>query len=260
MLDFGNFLFPCMLMGFGIAIDVMLATTAKFRDRSLNLRSWTLPIMGTHIVFPAFGYYVFWGLTATIPALDLLWGVIGFGLVALFVYEVVCESIGFEPIFGISSWFSSLVGLDENDSRRFVAILAVSWDALWSGPAKAAQATAGHWTNYEVFVSFFIAGTTVAVFAQTSLWLALALRKMKFENPQSLAQWNCFGKWVELSVIGGFGFLSLWEGARRIVGEGSLYASIAIAAVVIGLVFLQFRKGLMANELAGAEEAVAAIA
>ena len=50
-----GFLFPCILMGVGIAIDVTSATLSKFRDRSLALKTWTVPITGTHVLFPATG-------------------------------------------------------------------------------------------------------------------------------------------------------------------------------------------------------------
>ncbi len=250
-MDISNFLIPCLLMGFGIAFDVAIATTSKFRDNDLSLKTWTIPITITHVVFPAIGYYFFWGMGVLLPNLQMILGIIGFLLVALFIYEVLCESMGKEPIFGISSFIAKCFGLEENDSRRFIAILAVSWDALWSGPAKAAQAAAGSWTNNEVFLSFFIAGIAVAIIAQLALGIAFLLRKKQFHNSMKLAKFYFWGKYIELSVIGGFGTLSLWHG---LVGNGNIYASIILTAVIILLIFIKYREELMNNELSEAEE------
>ncbi|KXJ99803.1 MAG: hypothetical protein UZ19_OD1000301 [Parcubacteria bacterium OLB19] len=240
-------------MGFGIAIDVTIATLSKFRDNDLSLKTWTVPITITHVVFPAIGYYFFWGMGVWLPSLQMILGIIGFLLVALFIYEVMCESMGTEPVFGISSFIAKFFGLEEDDSRRFVAILAVSWDALWSGPAKSAQADAGNWTNNEVFLSFFVAGLAVAIIAQVALGIAFLLRKVKFHNPESLARFNFWGKFVELSVIGGFGVLSLWHG---LIDGGNLYISIIIASAIMFLVFTKYRKNLIESEMSEAQEAV----
>lgn len=58
---------PSQLMGLGIAIDVILATLAKYRDKDLGFWNWTFLIMCTHIGLPALGYYGFWGLSQTYP-------------------------------------------------------------------------------------------------------------------------------------------------------------------------------------------------
>lgn len=242
------------LMGVGIAIDVMLATVSKFRDDELSFRNWTLPIMATHIGFPAFGYYGFWGLSQAFPWLTPVFGGIGAIFVALFIYEVFSEWIGHEPVFGISAFIGNFFGFEEDDARRFVAIMAVSWDALWSGPAKAAQALDGNWSTAEVGISFLIAGLVVAIAAQGSLWLALKLREMKFENANKMAGFIFRGKWLETSVISGFGVLSLSQGFSWNL---NLWSAIAIAAVIMTALFATFSKQLRASSLKEAEEAIA---
>jgi hypothetical protein len=97
-----SFLIPSILMGLGVAIDVFIATVVKFKDESLSWKSWTLPVTITHIAFPAAGYFLFYNLASTFPFAQTVLGIIGFVLVALFVYEVVCEATGLTPIFGIS--------------------------------------------------------------------------------------------------------------------------------------------------------------
>ena len=254
-MDLYSFFLPAALMGFGIAIDVTIATVSKFRDRDLSARNWTLPITMTHIAFPAVGYYLFWGLSETIPALAPILGIIGFLFVAAFVYEVIAESTGAKPIFGISAWIGDRFGLAQDDSRRFVAILAVSWDALWSGPAKAAQAEAGGWSSLEVTLSFLIAGLVVAIVAQLALLIARVLQRQQFHSARQLAGWFFWGKLVELSVIGGFGVLSLRQG---LAGGGNLYVCIAAAGLVVSYAFAKWKDKIFAHELEEAKDAITA--
>jgi len=248
--DFWGFWIPSVLMGFGIAIDVGLATVTKFRDQDMGWKNWTLPIIGTHILFPAAGYYLFWGLGRKFEMITPVLGVAGFFFVLAFVYEVVCETIGKEPIFAISGWLSGVMGLRENDSRRIIAILAVSWDALWSGPAKAAQALAGNWTTSEVFLSFPLAGVTVAAVAQIALLIAWTLQKKKFESAKQMAISIAWGKYLELSVIGGFGVLSLLQ------GTGNIYWSVLVAAAILKIVWTVFRRQISESSYREALEAV----
>jgi len=246
-MGFTSFLIPSMLMGFGIAMDVFIATIAKFRDESLSWKTWTLPVTATHVLFPAFGYYLFWGLAIAFPVSKVFLGLIGFILVALFIYEVICETAGKTPVFGITTWVGNLFGFKANDTHLLIIILAVSWDALWSGPAKAAQATAGGWTNVEVGLSFIIAGLVVALMAELALLSAFILRKIEFKNPISLSRFNFYGLFVELSVIGGFGILSLWNAFSN---EVSLYTSIAISTTILAITFIlipSLRKNIRAE-------------
>jgi len=246
-MGFTSFLIPSILMGFGIAMDVFIATISKFRDKSLSWKTWTLPVTITHVLFPAFGYYLFWGLAIAFPISKIFLGVVGFVLVALFIYEVICETAGKDPVFGITTWLGRLSGFRENDTRLLIVVFAVSWDALWSGPAKAAQATAGDWTATEVGLSFLIAGLVVAIMAELALLTAHMLRKVEFKNPISLSRFNLYGLFVELSVIGGFGVLSLWNAFSSDV---SIYTSTAISAIVLSIIFTllpSLRKNIRAE-------------
>ncbi|MBP6060640.1 MAG: hypothetical protein KA515_01390 [Candidatus Pacebacteria bacterium] len=250
--DFLSFVLPSVLMGFGIAVDVTMATLSKFRAPSLGFRSWTGPIAFTHVVFPATGYFVFWGLESQMPWLSPVLGFIGFVLVALFTYEVLCEAVGAEPVFGISEWMSKMMGLREDDSRRVIAILAVSWDALWSGPAKAAQAHAGRWNTLETILSFLVAGVTVLVVAELALMGARLLNRIRFQSVLKMAIFLFVAKFVELSVIDGFGILSLRQG----FGGGDIYSSVGYAAIILALVWVGWWSRLFKGAVNEAEEAV----
>ena len=248
-----GFLVPSILMGLGVAIDVFIATIVQFKDTSLSWKSWTLPVTLTHIAFPAVGYFLFWNLATLLPFAQTVLGIIGFVLVALFMYEVICEAAGATPVFGISQTISSIFKYSQNDARLFIAILAVSWDALWSGPAKAAQATAGNWNEYQVVLSFAIAGLVVAIVAESALFFARYLRRRRFDNPYTLAQCNILGTYFELSVIGGFGVLSLWQAFSD---NATLYQSISIAALFLIITFTLIQKPLKKQQLLDAQAAI----
>ena len=242
-----------VLMGIGIAIDVTLATVGKFRDDDLSFSNWTFPIMLTHIGFPAFGYYGFWGLSQAYPSLNFILGMAGFILVALFLYEVFCEWINQEPIFGISETIGKIFGFKEDDARRIVAIMAVSWDALWSGPAKAAQTK--YWNDLEVGISFIIAGLVVGIVAALALKLVLHMRRQNFNNVEDMARWSNVGKYSEFTVIGAFGILSLFHAFRL---DAGLIISLAVAGAIMWLLFyVIFKDKLAESALEEAEEAIA---
>lgn len=238
-------------MGIGIALDVALATVSKFQDQELSFRNWTLPISLTHIGFPAIGFVLTWIATEYFPWLRPALGTLGFVLVAAFVYEVLCESIGKKPVWGISASLSQAIDFAPDDTRRIIAILAVSWDALWSGPAIASPTAA--WTTMEVCGSFLIAGTVVAAIAQASLLTALWLRSRRFDDVQRMATWIVCGKNVELSVIGGFGVLSLLVGYSL---TSNLLIALLIATLIITSTFRYFHIEAMEEAKKEAKEAV----
>jgi hypothetical protein len=154
-------------------------------------------------------------------------------------------------VFGISAWIGRKFGFKQEDSRLLITILAVSWDALWSGPAKAAQATAGAWSNSEVVLSFVIAGLVVAVVAELALFLAYFLRQRNFKNPISVTKFTIFGKYLELSVIGGFGVLSFWHGFSS---SADLYHSILISSFIMLIVFILIKQRLWRQQIREARQ------
>jgi hypothetical protein len=78
-------------------------------------------------------------------------------------------------------------------------ILAVSWDALWSGPAKSAQVV--NWPEFWVWASFFIVGLVVLLFAILSFLTAKRFKKSLINET--------LGQWLQLSIISYFGLLAL---------------------------------------------------
>lgn len=251
-----GFAIASVLMGLGIAIDVAIATVSRFRDQSMSFTSWTLPVALAHILLPAIGYYGWWVLGQQFHGLALILGLLAFAMIAVFIYEAICEWIGAEPVVSlepISDWAFKRLG--SQSKGRIVMVLAVSMDALWSGPAKAAQAASGQWSPFEVFISFFIAGGVVALVAELALLIAFALRRVSFSNTNRLAMFLVGGKYLEVTILFAFGLLSLWNAFAAWLGLGTLNQCIAASAAFMLVIWAVFWRRLMREQLAELGEA-----
>jgi hypothetical protein len=245
-----QFLIPSVLMGLGIAIDVAIATVSRFRDRSMSFANWTLPVAIAHILLPAIGYYGWWFLGQQFHELTLVLGIIAFGMIAVFIYEAICEWVDAKPLISlepITDW--SFKHLGSESKGRVIMVFAVSMDALWSGPAKAAQAASGQWTPFEVFISFFIAGAVVALVAELALLIAFALRRVSFNNTNRLAHFLVGGKYLEVTILFAFGLLSLWNAFAAWIGLGTLNQCIAASAAFMLVIWIVFWRRLVREQL-----------
>lgn len=233
-----DFLLPSTLMGLGIAIDVALVTIVMCGDKSLPLRSWAVPITLTHALFPALGYYLFWALGKNHHYLTGGLGIAGALLVFAYVYEMLCEWREVEPVYSVSEKLESL-------SRKlklplpihWLAILSVSWDALLCGPAKSAQATHAAWSHWQVFGSLLIVGIIVFSIAQ----LAMYVGRHVLQQPLPKHIENGL-KYAQISVIGGFGVLSLKVAFPGAFTSAGLYSCIALSFVAVGITMLLASK------------------
>lgn len=230
------YVFASILLGLGIAVDVALATIGMARllvDRT-NRRFWIRNVTFTHIVLPMIGYYGFAVATRTVRGLELPLGLAATAMVAWF----------------LGQQFATWLKAEEHTATEqltFFPVLAVSWDALWSGPAKSAQAVG--WAPLQILFSFFIAGAVVATVAIWSahfaLWLLPRLISTTERRKQAIRE--IIALWVEFSVIGFFGVLAI----LRYVFQSNvgpfpvLLCSLAISA----LPFLAFRHRLYAARL-----------
>lgn len=241
-----TFLLPSVLMGLGIAIDVAIATVSRFSDKAMHFANWTLPVTVAHIFLPAIGYYGWWFLGQRFHEFALILGLLAFGMIAGFLYEAICEWLGTRPIISLdplTKWLFYLVGSESKG--RMTMVLAVSMDALWSGPAKAAQAQSGQWTPFEVFTSFFVAGGVVALVAEMALLAAYQLRRVSLRNTDRLAQFVVIGKYFEATILFAFGLLSIWNGFAFWVGLGALYQCMVASAAFMLMIWLVFWRRLI---------------
>ncbi|MFD2165102.1 hypothetical protein ACFSJY_02400 [Thalassotalea euphylliae] len=196
MFDFPLFDFTVasILMGLGIGLDVAIATVA--RSNQLNtLRTaalWVIGVSLTHTLFPMFGYLLAYFSVQITPEITPLIGILAFVCIFLFLKGELTELANPEQE-NTSSQILITLGL----------ILAVSWDALWSGPAKSAQVIG--WPELMVWISFILVGVMVSVLALTSLRLSHIFSRIGEKKPYL----GLLGSWIQYAVIGYFGLLAL---------------------------------------------------
>lgn len=189
-----DFVTASVLMGLGIGVDVALATVA----RSAQLQTarlillWVVGVSLTHTVFPMVGYLMAYFSVQVLPGVTPLIGVLAFS--CIFVY--------------LKGELVALVNpQDPAENRQLLItlglILAVSWDALWSGPAKSAQVIG--WPELLVRGSFLVVGALVSLLAIFSLRFASHIHCFTERRPA--LHWA--GLWVQYSVIAYFGLLAL---------------------------------------------------
>jgi hypothetical protein len=247
---------PSLVIGISITIDVFIVTLSKFRNATLSIKNWTIPLTFLHVILLMIGYFSFWWIAETYPETETVLNLFAFGLIALLIYEIICESIDIKPVFGISSWLSKIISLSKDTSKHFVAIIAISLDAFSCGPAMSTEAIDNDWSFIEISLSFLIIGITVAAFTQLALVGAWLFRKIEFHDTKKLTYLNFYGKYIELSVIGGFGILPLWKSTGLFLSEVSLLSSILISSLVIIVVFIFINERLFRNEYRSAYRAI----
>lgn len=190
-------LFACLIMGLGIGADVALATFLRANSMH-NKRTaffWIFGVTLTHTLFPMAGYLLAHFSIYSAPFISPIVGIFAFAFIAYFVIQEL------EVADSDSHHDSS------NNGQMLVTlglILAVSWDALWSGPAKSAQVIG--WPGIWVWSSFLIVGFVVTLFSILSYFLA---KRVSFQFQQPRWMLFDFGQWVQLSVISYFGLLAL---------------------------------------------------
>lgn len=194
-----GYITACVLMGVGIAIDVFIATMSQFRHFNSAKKGfeWTWKITATHTVFPMIGYYLLIVLLLKLPYLSIALGLLAFLLIGHLLFTAYKE------------WFE-----EEDDisgsTLPWTLIFAVSWDALFSGPAKAAQAQG--WSEFQIIISFPIAGIVVGSVAIFALWLAQQTRTKWLEGNISfvtMSSRHVIAFYFEFVVLGYFGVLAL---------------------------------------------------
>jgi hypothetical protein len=118
----------------------------------------------------------------------------------------------------------------------FALILAVSWDALWSGPAKSAQVM--NWPNELVWISFILVGFFVALCAYAGLLLAKRFNQVSTDFSIGIM----LGLWVQYSVIAYFGLLALLRYTLSMMIDSWQVFSISSVIVAIIMMLLAIRN------------------
>lgn len=214
-------------MGLGIGFDVVLATLSRLKyitgKRGLI---WVRRITTTHILFPMTGYYSFIELFQLFPRLRMLLGVIAFVLIVYFLFDLV------------KGWLTGDDDEGEVDPFSWAVVLSVSWDALFSGPAKSAQAIG--WSHLEVLFSFVISGLVVTMLAFAALVAAYLIREAavallkSYLNGMTLL--HLVMMYIEFTVLAYFGVLALLR--YTFASETPMLEVAVIAALVGAVLFL----------------------
>lgn len=224
-----DFWMTSVLFGAGLAIDIAIVTIASFRDRGMNFINWTLPLVITHVWFPSVGIFLFWYLGDE-QTIKIILGILGFSFIFVFLFLEFKELIATKR----SAVFYEI----KPNLERNAMILAVSWDALLSGPSYSTQAIAKGWSNLEISSSVVVFGIIILIASTLALRIARKLNELEFVNLDKFTNFTFLAELAKFTVIGSFGVFSL----QQAFGEGSLYLSLVITAILFFALFLIFRE------------------
>lgn len=219
------FLTACLLMGLGIGADVAITTMARsghLNNNPMQKWCWIIGVTATHTLFPMLGYLLAYFSVQSLPALTPLVGLIAFACIFWYLKN-------------------ELLARDDESTDNgslfvsFGLILAVSWDALWSGPAKSAQVIG--WPELLVWLSFALVGAVVAFCAIYSLRLSKQFEHWFNGNNTQVVG---FGSWLQYTVIGYFGILAL---SRYCLNLHLNWFELFVVSGVLIAVVMEYRKG-----------------
>ena len=191
---------------------------------------WTIGVTLTHTLFPMTGYLLTYFSIQLSPAITPIVGLIAFGCIAKFLYEELGAYVQEDTEKSENTQLMVTLGL----------ILAVSWDALWSGPAKSAQVIG--WPELFVWMSFLVVGVIVALCALAGLKLAKRLSNMVYSKKVLFSQY--IGMWIQYSVIGYFGLLALMRYTLDIEIHWWQVLSLCALSMLVVMETLQVRRKL----------------
>ena len=231
-----TYLLACIAMGLGIGFDVVLATLSRLRHiSSQNSWLWVKRISFTHVLFPMIGYYFFIGLFRSYSFLRILLGIIAFSLVAIFLFDIV------------KGWLSQDSQDSDESPFAWAVVLSVSWDALFSGPAKSAQAIG--WSSRQVLISFVISGFVVMSMAHIAVIIAKAIQRAITDilgtEVYRLSMLHLAMMYFEFVILFYFGVLAFTR--YTLESELSFTAIAAISVVSGAILFMLLWTSLLHN-------------
>lgn len=191
-----DFILASLLMGLGIGSDVAIATFARANQlASLRIAViWIIGVSLTHTVFPMLGYLLTYFSLQLHPTIEPVVGLIAFSFILFYLTGELTDFL--KP---------KQTSQDRQILVTLGLILAVSWDALWSGPAKSAQVIG--WPELFIWASFIVVGVFVSAMAIFSLNFALRFKHLV--KAKESTRW--FFYWLQYTVIGYFGLLALFN-------------------------------------------------
>lgn len=194
-----EFLLVCAVMGLGIGADVGIATALQAGQLKQQRKAcfWLVGVTLTHTLFPMFGYLLTYFSVQKMPMLTPVMGLLAFSLIAYFLRQ---EYINLKQPADDSVSAHAILS--------WALILTVSWDALWSGPAKSAQVIG--WSPWLIWSSFVLVGMVVALCGLFGLYVGRKIHSAKICSAKSSSvRYFTLGQWLQYSVIGYFAWLAL---------------------------------------------------
>lgn len=227
-----DFLLASGLMAVGIGTDVALATLSR-ASRLTHFRValfWILGVSLTHTLFPMAGYLLTFFSIQLHPAITPTVGVIAFALIAMYLKEELGDYGAEQKPESQSN------GHHQQLMVTMGLILAVSWDALWSGPAKSAQVIG--WPEVWVWASFVVVGCLISVLALCALRLGYRVSSA-WQN----STLGFVAVLLQHTVIAYFGLLALTTYTLGLELPWWLLMQVSLTLVVMTMVGLsQYRK------------------
>ncbi|GAA6135656.1 hypothetical protein NBRC116188_24460 [Oceaniserpentilla sp. 4NH20-0058] len=193
MSDIYVFFLASTVMALGIGLDAALAIFIRSAQLSSKKQKvfWVVGVSATHTLFPMLGYLLTYFGLQVFPLITPIIGIMAFILVAHFIFNELTQNS--EDSEQSQGWLT------------FGLIMAVSWDALWSGPAKSAQVV--DWSTLMIWLSFLWVGMLVSGLCILSCILANKVSVVSLENTKYI-HWIT---WLQFSVIGYFGLLAFFR-------------------------------------------------
>lgn len=225
-------------VGIGISIDLLFGTIARFRDDSLSFMRWSLPLALFHVSLFAAGSYLLSPLVIFgYISVESISG-ISFVLVSLLVIDILIQTCGWTALPFGPTWVAQKLGIEEENSNRYMALLAYSLDAGFVGLANTA-------TDGSMLFVAIGAGVIVAVIAQSAVFLARIILRQKPRDGKLLAGFNVFGSFASTSAIATFGAISFY---RAKDGTADPVQAIITATLMVGIFYLLLRKPIWEKE------------
>lgn len=215
-----DYVFASVLMAIGIGMDVAIVTVS--RASSLQCRRlalvWVIGVSLTHTILPMVGYLFTYFSIKLHPLLTPTIGLLASGLILFYlVSELRAYSSSSNEEYteneatskeNSATYSTNSTGAMSPFSKQLLGtlglIIAVSWDALWSGPAKSAQVT--DWPEFWVWASFAIVGLVITVMSVLALKLGQKMSQ-KYKLNQGMTRF--VAALIQFGVIGYFGLLAL---------------------------------------------------
>ncbi len=201
-------------VGFTISIDVFFYTSAKAASEKLNFKNWTGPVAFAHVILMGTIIGAIYLLGKGFDSLRPPLGIFGFGIVVLYLYELMSKWRGEKPYWSLTDAVEKAIG-----GRWFLLwlsprVLAVSLDCIPVAAVVAIQTN--DWSTYQLALGLGVIGLTVALVTQASLVAAWLFKQLGRNTSTRTKALSCLGgNWIVLSLLASFGLLALCKGVGR---------------------------------------------